>query len=603
MNFEAIPLYLAGGGGGGAGSVSISAGAGITVSPNPITSIGSIAVDPTVLADVTDNKRKLTTVEWDDIDTVTVDDNLDVTGDVTLSNGNIYNVGSQGDDLVSIATTGQGTTSQVSQVAPRGLSENWTVTTLSSLRSEALYAENLDLLLTFSTGTGIYWSDDGGVTHTLCTGAFGGRVFVAYDGITFVGVEVNTGGAWTSTDGKNFTALPAPGFGTTKMTYYNGYFVASTDVPGQRVAISGDSGVSWILQTLTNDPYNFAQNANVLTSCSGTGFAWTFNGISWFEAAAGPNCRAICWNPDQEVFVSMARDGSGDVYESRSGSVWILYAGAQAVTVNFMIYVSQFKRYYIVKANDATGRFGVESSRNPISDPFITRQIPNATIQTIFYNFGYLALYDRFFICENAGRFNYSTNSQSLVALSDSTTANLTVQTINNLTPFGGKYLQLTAASPISATTTETSLFLGSTSVGNLSAAANTLELACFTLVCSGTFGSKKDDTITFRLNPGAVTLVLTTDALIDTTGEFFEIEAQYYVTALGAAGAAVMTVNFHLQYSEDGKPNRSLMQTVSDNTTFSTLVPNTLSITAEFSSNNVANTIQLLASHISRTY
>ena len=81
MNFEGLPLYLAGGitggGGGGMGTVTSIAAAdsSVTLTPDPITSIGSIQVDATLQADIADNKRKL--VPWDVVGSdVTLADDL-----------------------------------------------------------------------------------------------------------------------------------------------------------------------------------------------------------------------------------------------------------------------------------------------------------------------------------------------------------------------------------------------------------------------------------------------------------------------------------------------------------------------------------------------
>lgn len=155
----------------------------------------------------------------------------------------------------------------------------------------------------------------------------------------------------------------------------------------------------------------------------------------------------------------------------------------------------------------------------------------------------------------------------------------------------------------ISATTAETSLFLGSTGVGSLTVPAGAFSISSYHLNLSGAFSSRSGDTMTIRLNNSAL-LGIIVSQLTSSVNESFEIECDFSIRVLGGLGVAEISTNFDFTYSDGSTSNwRGDRNVAVDSTTFDTTASNTLDVTVEFSSNNSSNSIQLLQGILTKTY
>jgi hypothetical protein len=148
--------------------------------------------------------------------------------------------------------------------------------------------------------------------------------------------------------------------------------------------------------------------------------------------------------------------------------------------------------------------------------------------------------------------------------------------------------------------------FLNGTSVGSLSVPANAFKVGdSFMLKVCGQIGAHNGDNITIRIKSG--TSILSTSSLISMpsiTLEVFELECVFTVRAIGAAGTAKLMTNSAFTWN---KSSANIYEGQNwlylNDTTFDTTIPNTLSLTAQFSSANVQNHIQSIVGNLSKIY
>jgi hypothetical protein len=177
------------------------------------------------------------------------------------------------------------------------------------------------------------------------------------------------------------------------------------------------------------------------------------------------------------------------------------------------------------------------------------------------------------------------------------------VNQINNLTPAGGKYMMLTAGNEITGTTTETSLFNGSTSLGSLEVGANTSTQSAFQLVLYGTFGAIVTHDLTIKVKMGPTTIVtLFMQDLVGVTGEHFEIECDYSITDLTSPTLASITTNLEFSYSSTGSAS-FVGDRIVNTTTFDSTITNEISVTVQWGSTSSTNKIRCLRGTLRRIY
>lgn len=156
-----------------------------------------------------------------------------------------------------------------------------------------------------------------------------------------------------------------------------------------------------------------------------------------------------------------------------------------------------------------------------------------------------------------------------------------------------GLFSQTGTSTPITTTTTEGTLIDGG--VGTLSVPANGFRVGdSFFVTMGGFMSAKNNDNITIRTKTGSVILAdsgaLSLPAI---TNQVWTLTITFTIRAIGGAGVAsiVTTGQYHILKLASGTQEGYGFNTI-NNTTFNTTIPNTLDITAQWSSNSALNSI-----------
>ena len=157
-----------------------------------------------------------------------------------------------------------------------------------------------------------------------------------------------------------------------------------------------------------------------------------------------------------------------------------------------------------------------------------------------------------------------------------------------------GLYAQTASSTPITNTTTETTLLDGG--VGTLTVPANAFQVGdSFSLVMGGHISAQNNQTIHIRVKRNGTVLLADTGViqLPTITNKNWELTVNFTIRAIGGQGVASIVSHGTFNYNKDGNlafEGRTF--SVVNNTTFDTTVSNTLNITAEWGSANAANNI-----------
>jgi hypothetical protein len=168
-----------------------------------------------------------------------------------------------------------------------------------------------------------------------------------------------------------------------------------------------------------------------------------------------------------------------------------------------------------------------------------------------------------------------------------------------------GLFTQTGDSSPVSATTTETSIIGGG--LGSLSVSANTFSVGdSFTCSIFGHISSKNGDTLTIRIKAsGGVTLgTIGPITMAQSTNKHFKLLIYFTIRTIGVAGVASIMSAADFTYSKDasGSFEGGDFSTL-NNTTFTTTVDNILDITAQWSSSDTQNSIYSEILTLIKTY
>ena len=161
-------------------------------------------------------------------------------------------------------------------------------------------------------------------------------------------------------------------------------------------------------------------------------------------------------------------------------------------------------------------------------------------------------------------------------------------------------YVGLSNGAVITATTAELSLMPAS-GIGSLSVPANSFQVGdVYHIVMSGSLNCQNGNTLTIRWKTNgntAMTIIVGLDGAIN---EFFELEGDFIIRAIGGAGIASIASNFEFTYSDapNSKFNGDRIATV-NTTNFDTTINNTLDITVAFNTNSASNRIQTLTCYL----
>lgn len=166
-------------------------------------------------------------------------------------------------------------------------------------------------------------------------------------------------------------------------------------------------------------------------------------------------------------------------------------------------------------------------------------------------------------------------------------------------------YAQTAASTPITNTAVETSL-LG-TGVGSLFIPANSFKIGdSFTVRLCGPLSCANSQKIDFfvKTTTGVLLAQCGEITLSITTAKNYELNLDFTITKLGAAGVAEIFSNGQFTYNKNSNDTLDGRCFGAQNgTTFDTTIDNTLEITAKWTSANAANSIHSHNVVLAKTY
>ena len=167
-----------------------------------------------------------------------------------------------------------------------------------------------------------------------------------------------------------------------------------------------------------------------------------------------------------------------------------------------------------------------------------------------------------------------------------------------------GLYTQTASSTPVTNTTTETSLLDGG--VGSLMVPANGFKIGdSFHAILTGHVSAVNNHTLRIRIKANSIVLSDTSAiTMAGTTSKHWKLEVYFTVRTLGASGVASIASGGLFAYTKNSGLNfEGVNFSIVNNTTFDTTVLNTLVITAEWNTNNAGNSIYSEIFTLSKTY
>ncbi len=175
---------------------------------------------------------------------------------------------------------------------------------------------------------------------------------------------------------------------------------------------------------------------------------------------------------------------------------------------------------------------------------------------------------------------------------------------IFSTTSSGGLYSQTSQSTPITNTTTPTSLINGG--VGSLSVPANGFQVGdSFVAKFSGIISSLNNATIEIFIKSSGITLLDTgIISLVTTTNKIWDMEIDFTIRNIGVAGVASVATSGRFNYNKNSN-NRA--ETFSfffaNSTTFDTTISNTLEITLQWGSASTSNSVETELFNLYKVY
>ena len=167
-----------------------------------------------------------------------------------------------------------------------------------------------------------------------------------------------------------------------------------------------------------------------------------------------------------------------------------------------------------------------------------------------------------------------------------------------------GLYTQTAASTPVTNTTTETSLLDGG--VGTLTVPANGFKVGdSFHAILTGHISAVNNHTLTLRIKSGSVVLATTGSiTMAGTTSRHWKLEVYFTVRTLGASGVASIATGGTFMYTKNASTNFEGTNFSTETTTgFDTTISNTLSITAQWGTANAGDSIYSEIFTLNKTY
>lgn len=175
---------------------------------------------------------------------------------------------------------------------------------------------------------------------------------------------------------------------------------------------------------------------------------------------------------------------------------------------------------------------------------------------------------------------------------------------VNPLGYLRGLFTQTNNSIPVAATTVEGSLI--GTGVGSLSVPANGFVVGdSFRAQFAGHISAQNNDTLTLRVKSGSVILADTGAITMPGISNLhWTMWIDFTIRAIGAAGIAIIASGGQFTYMKNASNAfEGDVFSIVNNTTFNTTVLNTLSVTAQWSSNSASNSIYSEIFTLTKTY
>ena len=168
-----------------------------------------------------------------------------------------------------------------------------------------------------------------------------------------------------------------------------------------------------------------------------------------------------------------------------------------------------------------------------------------------------------------------------------------------------GLFAQTANSSPITGTTTETTLIDGG--VGTLTVPANGFQVGdSFSGVLIGHLSCVGTATLHIRIKTASGILLADTGimAMSATTNKHWKLDVNFTIRTLGAPTVAAISSGGLFAYTKNSGLNfEGVNFSIVNNTTFDTTVDNTLVITAQWNTNNAGNSIYSEIFRLNKTY
>ena len=169
---------------------------------------------------------------------------------------------------------------------------------------------------------------------------------------------------------------------------------------------------------------------------------------------------------------------------------------------------------------------------------------------------------------------------------------------LNNL------YTQTASSTPVTNTTTETSLLDGG--VGTLTVPANGFKVGdSFHAILTGYISSVNNHTLRIRIKTDGIVLADTgVITMAGATGRHWKLEVYFTIRTLGASGVASIATGGTFMYTKNASTNFEGTNFSTETTTgFDTTISNTLSITAQWGTANAGDSIYSEIFTLNKTY
>ena len=156
-----------------------------------------------------------------------------------------------------------------------------------------------------------------------------------------------------------------------------------------------------------------------------------------------------------------------------------------------------------------------------------------------------------------------------------------------------GLYTQTASSTPVTNTTTETSLLDGG--VGSLMVPANGFKVGdSFHAILTGHVSAVNNHTLRIRIKANSIVLSDTSAiTMAGTTSKHWKLEVYFTVRTLGASGVASIAAGGAFMYTKNASNNFEGTNFSTETTTgFDTTINNTLAITAQWGTANTGDSI-----------